>query len=325
MAKNDAKTGKAKKKKEKLTFTQAFQRELRGYAEAFVFAFFIITFVANTVGVVGASMEPNLDGGSGKINISVLMNDRVFIPKYETWLRRINLMPDYQRGDIVVVREPKHAPTAIARADKGCNAVHQLFYQCRVLFIKRLIGLPGDRIRIENGQVYVNDVAMEQSFIEFSYVDANGRTRTSPAPINFPFIRVENGELSEFRGLVGNIAYDVNDRMNEYVYGHIIDTLAPLPEDAPANRPFVHEVIVPEGEYFIMGDNRSRGGSEDSRYFGSVPKMMIVGRASAVIWPARRDGAMNWRGLKPPEAFAAIPEPNARANAATPVVADETE
>lgn len=321
MAKKDTRNSKTGKKKEKLTFTQAFQRELRGYAEAFVFAFVIITFIANTVGVVGASMEPNLDGGSGKIDISVLMNDRVFIPKYETWLRRMNLMPDYQRGDIVVVREPKNAPTAIARADKGCNAVHQLFYQCRVLFIKRLIGLPGDRIRIENGQVYVNDIAMDQSFIEFSYVDASGNTRTSPYAVNFPFIRVDNGEVSEFRGLSHAISPDVNNDRNRFVYGHIIDALAPLPEDAPANRPFVHEIIVPEGEYFIMGDNRSRGGSEDSRYFGSVPKMMLVGRASAVIWPPRRDGAMNWRALKPPEAFTVIPEPNA----AAPVVPDETE
>jgi signal peptidase I len=58
-----------------------------------------------------------------------------------------------------------------------------------------------------------------------------------------------------------------------------------------------------------MGDNRqrARGGSEDSRLFGPVPLMAIAGKATAVIWPPRRDGDWNWRALRPPEAFQAVP------------------
>jgi signal peptidase I len=51
-----------------------------------------------------------------------------------------------------------------------------------------------------------------------------------------------------------------------------------------------------------MGDNRqrARGGSEDSRLFGPVPLMAIAGKATAIIWPPRRDGDWNWRALRPP-------------------------
>ncbi len=42
-------------------------------------------------------------------------------------------------------------------------------------------------------------------------------------------------------------------------------------------------VKIPPGEYFVMGDNRTD--SEDSRFFGPIPKSLIVGRAVAVMWP----------------------------------------
>lgn len=309
----EAKQAKDKKKKEKLTFTQAFQREVRGYAEAFVVAFVVITFAFTTVGVVGASMAPNLDGGDGTVSLNTIVTgDRVFIPKYATWLRRMNLMPDYQRGDVLVVREPKNAPTALARAEAGCNPIREALYQCRVFFIKRLIATAGDRLRIEKGQVYVNGVAIDQGFI-------TDTGEITPASIDFPVIEVSNGQVSKFQGLIpGTYARGIrgdapasiaDNRATQLFYGSTLEALAPLPADAPENEAFIHEIIIPEGEYFVMGDNRSRGGSEDSRYFGSIPKVMIAGKAQTVIWPPRRNGKMNWRNLTPPEAFAAIPEP----------------
>ncbi|MEM6430422.1 MAG: signal peptidase I [Deinococcota bacterium] len=277
---------------QKLTWQQRLWREVRGYAEALVIAFLIVTFIFTTVGVVGSSMRPNLNGGSGQLPEALFSGDRVFIPKYDTWLRRAGLLPEYQRGEIVVVREPANAPSAQVR-DR------------RPFFIKRLIAVEGDRLRIERGQVFVNDVAIDQSFITET-------GEITPDPVNFPIIKVENGEVTGFRGLAprtssfsGDQTVDVNDTYVQLFYGGVLDALAPLPEDVPEGEPFVHEIIIPENQVFVMGDNResAAGGSEDSRYFGPIRRMTIAGRATALIWPPMRAGSMNWQVLRPPEAF----------------------
>lgn len=293
-----------------LTLRQRVLRELRGYAEALAIAFLVVTFVFNTVGVVGGSMRPNLDGGVGGQNLlqSLLTGDRVFIPKYETWLKRMGITGTYRRGDIVVVRDPLNSPTA---QETGR----------RPFFIKRVVAIPGDRLRIEAGQVIVNGHAIDQGFITHT-------GEITPDRQDFPVITVRDGEVA---GLVvrfgmtlsGTPAPDlpitgfyppavaVTDPRVALYYGPTLAALAPLPSDVTEGEPFLHEIVLPAGHYFLMGDNRQRakGGSEDSRLFGPVPLMAIAGKATAVIWPPMRDGAWNWRALRPPEAFLAVPNP----------------
>ncbi len=288
-----------------------FWREVRGYAEALVIAYLVVTFVFNTVGVVGSSMRPNLDGGVGSSNVlqSLLTGDRVFIPKYETWLRRIGIMGPYQRGDIVVVRDPPNSPSAIETGS-------------RPFFIKRVVAIPGDRLRIEGGQVIVNGHAIDQGFI-------SDTGEITPDPQDFPSIVQRDGRLEGVvvrfgatpRGtafpdlpLAGNTALPsvpITDPRVQLYYGATLDALAPLPADAPEGVPFVHDIILPDGHYWIMGDNRqrARGGSEDSRVFGPVRSITIAGKATAVIWPPQRDGEWNWRRLTPPAAFDDVPDP----------------
>ena len=278
------------------TASQRFWAEVRGYAEALAVAFFIVTFIFTTVGVVGSSMRPNLDGGSGRLPQALFTGDRVFIPKYDTWLRRAGVLGTYDRGDIVVVREPANSPNSQ-------NTGRRSF------FIKRVMGVPGDRLYIQDGQVYVNGAALNQSFI-------TGTGEITPAPVTFPVVEVENGELAGFQGLIsgtfsrgldGAEPAPVGNPETQFFYGGTLDALAPIPADAPEGEPFLHEIIVPEDHYFVMGDNRSPGGSEDSRYFGPVRSIAVAGQATAVIWPPRREGGWNWRLLSPPEAFEEIP------------------
>jgi signal peptidase I len=273
-----------------------FWREVRGYAEALVIAYLVVTFVFNTVGVVGSSMRPNLDGGVGSSNVlqSLLTGDRVFIPKYETWLRRVGVMGPYQRGDIVVVRDPANSPTAIETGS-------------RPFFIKRVIAIPGDRLRIEAGQVIVNGHAIDQGFI-------TGTGEITPDPQDFPSIvqrrrppRGRGGALRRHATRHGlprpwpatrrYPSVPISDPRVQLYYGATLDALAPLPADAPEGVPFVHDIVLPAGHYWIMGDNRqrARGGSEDSRVFGPVRSITIAGKATAVIWPPQRDGEWNWR------------------------------
>ena len=285
-----------------LTWQQKLWREVRGYAEALVIAYLVVTFLFTTVGVVGTSMEPNLDGGDGRGNLlqALLTGDRVFIPKYDTWLRRIGLLGNYERGAVVVLREPANAPNA-------------LLFGKRNFFIKRVVGLPGDRLRIEGGQVYVNGEAVDQRFITD---EADFRVAT----VNFPMVVVEDGAVQAL--VMGfNVtptgvavpdlpmadaprpAIPVADPRVQLFYGNVVSNVE-VPAGTPEGTPVVLDFTVPEGTYFVMGDNRSRGGSEDSRYFGPVDSIAIAGRATAVIWPPRRDGEWNFRGLPAPASLA---------------------
>jgi signal peptidase I len=277
--------------------SQRFWQEVRGYAEALLVAFLIVTFVFTTVGVVGSSMRPTLDGGNGQLPQALFTGDRVFIPKFDTWLRRLGILGEYDRGDIVVVREPENAPSLQVQTRRS-------------FFIKRVVARPGDRLRIDNGQVYVNGTAIDQSFITES-------GEITPDPIDFPVVTVQGGQVVGFEGLIPG-TYDpvsggpapIESEETQFFYGGTLDALAPIPANAAEGEPFLHELVIPEGHYFVMGDNRqsSRGGSEDSRYFGPVESIAIAGQATAVIWPPRRDDGWNWRLLQPPEAFEEIPE-----------------
>ena len=284
---------------------QRFWKEVRGYIEALIVAFFIVTFVFTTVGVVGSSMRPNLNGGEdGDFLDSLLSGDRVFIPKYDNWLRRLGILGTYARGDIVVVREPANSPSA------------QESWR-RMFFIKRVMGIPGDRVRIESGQVYINDVALNQDFITHN-------NEMIPAPVDFPVVVQKKGQVTAMvfeylKSSSGEPMLELpsssyypepallDDPSIQFYYKTLLNSFALIPTDTPENEPFVLNFIVPSGHYFVMGDNREVGGSEDSRYFGPIPLWSIAGKASAVIWPPRRNGDWNWRSLTPPEAFKDIP------------------
>ena len=95
---------------------------------------FIIVFLYQPVKVEGTSMMPSLDD-----------QERIFVNKFVYRLEPI------QRGDIVVFRYPRDPSKS---------------------FIKRVIGLAGDHIRIDAGQVLVNDEAMDEDYVPRAYADA---------------------------------------------------------------------------------------------------------------------------------------------------------
>lgn len=298
MSKDTAKTNN----QPRLTPKQKFWKEVRGYAEAFAIAYFVITFLFTTVGVVGSSMDPNLNGGTRGAGFiqALLTGDRVFIPKYETWWKRIT-GADYERGAVVVLREPANAPTAVETGRRD-------------FWIKRIVAVPGDHLRIQDGQVFVNGVAIDQSFI-------TDEAKFSVAPVTFPQVVVQNAEVESLvigfqrspkgnylpilpTGIMQPHPVAITDERVQFFYSSVVDNLV-IPEDVSEGTPVLVDMVIPEGYYYVMGDNRSATGSEDSRYFGPVAKIAIAGRASHIIWPPMRDGELNWRALRPPEAFKA--------------------
>lgn len=204
-----------------------FSRLWKELLEPIVFAVVITQFVATLVGVDGASMMPNLRD-----------HERVFVPKYETWLHKAGV-GNFQRGDILIFKPPREAAEKIPNLTRSALGL----WTYRPFLIKRLIGLPGDRVRVTGGEVFVNGVKLDQSWTT-DYWREQGCWDTQSDLAN----------NAESAGVV----------------------------------PAMRELQVPQGQYFVMGDNRSAQGSEDSRIFGPVPLKDIAGRAAVVVWPLAR-------------------------------------
>ena len=115
-------------------------------------------------------------------------------------------------------------------------------------FIKRLVGMPGDHIIYDRKKLYINGEEI-------------GRTR-----------------LDTYRGVCSGNS-EVGARLNETFSGQTHQILHKPTMYQPPRR----EWKVPEGQYFVLGDNRVE--SEDSRRFGTVPSGAIVGKVWAIYWP----------------------------------------
>lgn len=148
--------------------------------------------------------------------------------------------------------------------ERGDIAVFKAHHANYIDFIKRVIGLPGDRIQMRNGQLYINDQPVERKRISnFEYWQQRDGAE-------FPVARyVET--------LPNGVSYEVLDLTNA---------------NASDNTPIF---IVPEGHYFMMGDNRDN--SADSRYItglGFVPAEDLVGKA-VYRWISVKQGGAFWQ------------------------------
>lgn len=199
----------------------------------------ILLAVVLALTVRSFAYEPfNIPSGSMKSNL--LVGDYLFVSKYSYGYSRYSfplglpffegriLANEPKRGDVVVFRFPPNP---------------------RVDYIKRLIGLPGDRIQVREGVLYINDKPLEKRYVDdFSDTENN---MVKPIP-----------------------------RFTETLPEGKIITILLEKGTGPANN--TPEFVVPEGKYFMMGDNRDN--SMDSRFtVGFVPAENLVGRAE-IIW-----------------------------------------
>ncbi|MGA9505264.1 MAG: signal peptidase I [Terriglobales bacterium] len=179
---------------------------VQSVAGTVVIAVFVVTFLVQAFTIPSESMEQTL-----------LIGDYLLVDKFcyggsSGWNR---LLPyrNVRRGDVIVF----HYPVNPAQD-----------------FVKRVVALPGDRLRLINKRVYVNGAALPEPYVQYitalhdSYRDDFPRTE-SPA-------------------------YGVDAKWWK--------EMPKLVED--------HQLIIPEGHYFVLGDNRDD--SQDSRYWGFVPR-----------------------------------------------------
>lgn len=174
---------------------------------------------------------------SGSMLPTLLIRDHIFVNKFvygiripfsKTWLKKFK---DPERGEIIVFKWPKD---------------ESIFY------IKRVVGLPGDKITYEDGVLTINDQKVE----------------TTPPPSQKPLDWVRDFELSG-----GKEEYDYfQENLGNYPHSTLLRKGWPHMNIGP--------ITIPEGNLLVMGDNRDN--SSDSRYWGFVPEENIIGRAMFV-------------------------------------------
>lgn len=221
---------------------------LREYFESAVvtviMALFGMTFIVQAVKVPTGSMQNTITIGD-----HLLVNKFIFAPG-----ESLPFLPqrEIRRSDIIVFKYPgnRYDPRRDDRPDNKPITTN---------YVKRVIGLPGDRIRMEGRNVIVNGKPLPEHQIEA--IDHNDK-----APLELKSTSPRKpGEL-----------YDVYNDPDRVEDDYPIFKLPPL---GAGNG---HEIVVPPNHYFVMGDNRNN--SEDSRYWGFVPRDLVIGRAMFVYW-----------------------------------------
>jgi len=168
---------------------------------------------------------------SGSMLPTLHVNQRVLVDRIGTHFSSPHI------GDIIVFHPPKNYAEGCANPSEGenqsgqdgakaCDVVQTV--ESSETFIKRVVGLPGDRISIRNGHVIRDGIAEKDSYI----------------------VPCAGGGSCDFPG----------------------------------------QITIPRGDYYMMGDNRPD--SEDSRFWGPVPKAWIIGKAFFTYWPPGRIGFM---------------------------------
>jgi signal peptidase I len=186
---------------------------LQSLLAVIVVALFVVTFLTQAFQIPSGSMENTLLIGD------YVMVDKVHFGQGGMWHGIMPYSP-IRRGDIIVFRYPINP------------SQH---------FVKRVIGLPGDRLHLKDGKLYVNGQLQDEPFV------IHDENSIAPYRDNFPDIpaSVMDGALQPWRTVMPT---------------HVRNG----------------ELVVPPNSYFAMGDNRDN--SSDSRYWGFVPRENIEGR-----------------------------------------------
>jgi signal peptidase I len=186
-----------------------------------VVALFLLTFVLQPYLIPSESMEHTLLVGD-----FLLVNKQVYAKpgRLSRWLLPYR---DVARGDIIVFHHPLHP-----------------------YVVKRVVGIPGDRLRIEDGRVTVNGRALDEPYVAFEPAAMNTLGDEFPAKV-YTNPRVDPEWWRQMRSLTHD-----------------------------------GELVVPDGKYFVLGDNRNN--SDDSRLWGFVPRQAIVARPLVIYFSLNR-------------------------------------
>ncbi len=255
MSNPESTEGKAEKRPvgpPKSTFREYFE----SFAVTLIMAIFGMTFILQAVTVPTGSMQNTILVGD-----YLLVNKFIFTPGgYE-----LPFLPqrEIERGDIIVFKYPGNKVRP--ENDRSRNLTP---YQ--INYVKRVIGLPGETVEFRDNQVFINGQLLPERRLIGDASDSQSALTVSEFEEGRP-----DDRYSVYYSQETMDAVKANQRLSRRGY-----------EFGVQNKP----MTVPDNSFFVMGD--SRDNSEDSRYWGFVPRELIIGRAMFVYWSCDR-GASN--------------------------------
>jgi len=213
-------TEKSSNKIDKIQKKSPFREYAEAFAIAIILALFIRTFIVQAFKIPSGSMKPTL-----LIGDHLLVNKFIYGLKIPFTDRFILDFSQPKRGDVVVFKYPNDE---------------------KIDFIKRVIGVSGDKIEIKKDQLFINDKKIAKEYAEvFKEPDTN------------------------------NIQDRYTEFLGERTHDILEDTAITIPDNAGT-------FLVPEGSLFVMGDNRKH--SHDSRFWGFVSLNKVKGKALIIYW-----------------------------------------
>jgi signal peptidase I len=222
-----------------------------------IMALFGMTFVVQAVKVPTGSMQNTIEIGD-----HLLVNKFIFAPGPV-----LPFLPqrEIQRGDIIVFKYPgkyQGEPRFADNDEVDDTAPNNIPYKTN--YVKRVIGLPGDVVEVRNSQVFINGQPLEEHVITARNGEDDPRTPQNEGDAPLKIVSDQPRTADQ--------PYDVYFDPRKHEQMRRPD--GTLVGDG--------KYIVPEDCYFAMGDNRDN--SQDSRFWGYVPRAAIIGRAMFVYW-----------------------------------------
>ena len=190
----------------------------------------IIMLLFGTTTVAQAFVIP-----TGSMQDTLLVGDHLIVDKLAY------APPDSITRHLLPYREPKHGDIIVFRYPANINQT----------LVKRLIGMPGDRLRIDHGLVYRNGTRLNEPYVYHKY-----------------------GQQAMLDHFPSDCCLPVKE-----------DLAQQSQRDMLARHVAAGEVVVPANSYFAMGDNRDN--SSDSRFWGFVPRENIIGKPVLIYWSYR--------------------------------------
>jgi signal peptidase I len=241
----------------------------REYFESFtvtlIMALFGMTFILQAVTVPTGSMQNTILVGD-----YLLVNKFIFTPGDGD----VPFLPqrEIQRGDIIVFKYPGNKLHPEKDRAHGSSAIA---YQTN--YVKRVIGLPGETVEFRDNHVYINGELL-------------------------PEHRVLGDHDNDLAALTTREIEDrsPNDKWTVYYSERTMDDIQRTGHNSRLQTSQYEFAVpnktmqVPPNSFFVMGD--SRDDSEDSRYWGFVPRELIIGRAMFVYWSCDRGASNEWYG-----------------------------